>query len=471
MSTWKDELKEILPDRLLTEPADCERYQRDMVADRTLHRLPEAVVLPQSTEEVRNLMRLASRHRLPVTPRGGGSGLSGGAIAAPGGIVCSLERMDRVLEVDEENLMARLQPGVITRELDRRLEPLGLFFAGYPMSEEICTIGGNVATNAGGGRAVKYGVTAAHVLGLNVVTASGELLELGGKRLKDVTGLNLLPLFVGSEGTLGIITEITLRLTPRPSHRGVLLASFPAVDLATAAVGALRRGGAVGEAAGEVPSAIEYIDGATARGAAAELWRQGGGIVTAIASPAEAILLVEGEARSEGELASHLQRFSRAVSANGGKLLRGSDSELWKLRKAVPWWVKRQSGQWHSVEDVVVPPAEVGALVRRARTLAAKAQLPVAIFGHAGDGNFHINPMKPPQISEEEWEPILARFLTDLYQLARSLGGTISGEHGIGRKRRRYVADAIPASTLAAMQAVRLAFDPEGILNPGVLLP
>lgn len=478
----EEELQRIFGDRFLSASASpvspaLKRYHRDMVADTRIHRQPRAVVFPRTTAEVQSLVRLAVRHSVPITPRGGGSGLVGGAVAAPGGIVCSLEQMNTVVEIDTENLCARVQPGVVTRELDTLLEPLGLFFAGYPMSEEICTIGGNVATNAGGGRAVKYGVTAAHILGLEVVTAGAEVLALGGKRIKDVTGLNLLPLFAGSEGTLGIITEITLRLTARPHHRGVLLFGFPSVEDATAAVAALRC------APGGVPASLEYIDGVTARGAAAGL-RSSQEPLPHIPDSAAALLLVEAEGDTRQSCDAQLAVY-RGIAAEYrcAMLTAGSadpddpdtahreSTALWRLRKAVPWWVKRTSGPWHSVEDVVVPPAAVASLIPAARSLAAEAELPVAIFGHAGDGNFHINPMKPPEMPEETWDERLTGFLSELYRITGELGGAISGEHGIGRKRTRWMPAAVSPAHLAAMKAVKKALDPQDIMNPGVLLP
>lgn len=463
-------LQELFGERTLLPGAKkFETYTHDMVSDPRWHRRPAAVVFPERREEVAALLAIASEENTPVTSRGAGSGLAGGAIPSEGGIVCSLERMNAVREIDTDNLTATVGPGVITRELDEILKPLGLFFAGYPMSEEFCTVGGNVATNAGGGRAVKYGVTGAHVLGLEVVTAGGAILTLGGKRLKDVTGLNLLPLFVGSEGILGVITEITLRLTPRPGARRTLLTAFRHASEATACVRALR-GAAVG-----VPSSIEYVDGHSARGAAANIRST---LLDRPEAPDEtgALLLIEAEgadlAAAETQIA-HYEAIARTV---GAIFVVRADSEeemeaMWKLRKAVPWWVKRRSGPHHSVEDVSVPPAAVDELVRRTLAISDRYRLDISIFGHAGDGNFHINPMRAADLPDEEWDAELSRFLHELYEIAVDLGGTISGEHGIGRKRTAYLPIALGADEIAAMRAVKAALDPRGILNPGVLLP
>jgi glycolate oxidase len=466
----RQELTRLFGERVLhAGDAALAAYRKDMVSSHRWHRLPQAVVFPERTEEVQDVMKWAQRHAVPVTARGSGSGLAAGAIAAEGGIVCSLERMNTVIDLDLDNLTVTVEPGVITHELDATLQPHGLFFAGYPMSEEICTIGGNVATNAGGGRAVKYGVTAGHVLGLEVVLASGEVLHLGGKRLKDVTGLNLLPLFVGSEGILGIVTQITLRLTPRPNHRLAVLTGFATLEAATSAVSALRR------ASSGVPSSIEFIDGATARGAAAQVWR---GTVppVIIGEEVAALLLIEAEDRTGEDCTAALREYLAITAEAGAETLltagdRASLDQVWKLRKAVPWWVKRRAGEYHSVEDVVVPGGAISELVARARKLEAETGLEVAIFGHAGDGNFHINPMKPESLSPEEWDQALATFLQRLYRTTVDLGGTISGEHGIGRKRVSSLPIALSEAEIGAMRALKEALDPRGLLNPGVLLP
>lgn len=463
------ELREIFGDRLREPGAKTyEQFSHDMVSDTAWHRMPGAVVSPENTAEVSSLLTLASRHGAPVTSRGAGSGLAGGAIPVEGGIVCSLERMNRVIEIDPWNLTVTVEPGVVTRELDGMLAEHGLFFAGYPMSEEFCSIGGNVATNAGGGRAIKYGVTGAHVLGLQVVTADGTVLRLGGKRLKDVTGLNMLPLFVGSEGILGVITEITLRLTPRPAARRTLLASFTHAADATACVASLR------PARAGVPSSIEYVDGRSARGAAENLRST----LLPDDGPDEtgALLLIESEGADLPAAEAQIDAYARIAREAGGAILARAENEasmeaMWKLRKAVPWWVKRRSGPYHSVEDVSVPTAAVAALVQGALNLSGRFRLDVSIFGHAGDGNFHINPMRAEELNEDEWAEELDRFLRALYAITVELGGTISGEHGIGRKRTKYLSIALGASEIAAMRAVKAALDPQGILNPGVLLP
>lgn len=458
-------LRSIFGSRLvLCDQRDRERYSLDQVADTSLGVTPSAVVLPTSTEQVSQLMKWANETGTPVTPRGGGSGLAGAAIPPTGGVVCSFEKMNRILEIDPVNMMAVVEPGVVTNTLDAALAPHGLFFAGYPMSEDICYIGGNVAENAGGGRAVRYGTTGTWVTGAHVVTPVGEVLRLGGKRIKDVTGYDLLHLMVGSEGTLGLFTQITIRVIPRPAVRGVLLLAFPDSTAAAAAVAALKRSPAL--------SALEFMDGETARAANDALPRR-----RRITLPAEAgaFLLVEFDGPRETEVAREIteaagvaEQLGAAPPVAGGTDAAGAE-RAWALRKAVPWWVKRSAPGYHLVEDVVVPPAEVPALVAHADYLRREYGIPLALFGHAGDGNFHINPMKPPEMAPAEWSSLSERLQRDLYLRVIDLGGTISGEHGIGRKRARYLSLALSPAELAAMRTVKKALDPKNVLNPGVI--
>lgn len=371
-----------------------------------------------------------------MTPRGGGSGLAGAAIPTAGGIVCSFEKMNRIIEIDADNLMVVVEPGVVTSQLDEQLKPHGLFFAGYPMSEDICCIGGNVAENAGGGRAVKYGTTAAYVVGAEVVTPTGTVLQLGGKRLKDVTGYNMLQLMIGSEGTLGLFTRLVIRVVPRPGAR-----------------------------------AVEFIDGETAR-------RTNEGLPESqqIALPADAgaFLLVELDGCDDAEVSTEMTLASRTIEDNDGTVVvSGADEpsmeRAWKLRKSVPWWTKRVAGPYHSLEDVVVPPARIPELVTFCDSLRADFQVPIAVFGHAGDGNYHITPMKPEAMAPEQWDGVVDALLRELYRCVVDLGGTISGEHGIGRKRTKYLSLALSADENEAMKSIKQALDPNNVLNPGVI--
>ena len=457
-------LREIFGTDLILEDSEKQnRYSRDQVAGRTYATMPSAVVFPTRSGQVADLMRWANRTGVPVTPRGGGSGLAGAAIPVPGGVVCAFERMNRILEIDTENMMVRLEPGVITNHLDEALRPHGLFFAGYPMSEDICFVGGNAAENAGGGRAVKYGTTGTYVVGADVVTPTGDVLHLGGKRLKDVTGYDLLHLMIGSEGTLGLFTSLTIRVIPRPAVRGVVLLSFPDSAAAAASVAVLKRSPAL--------SAVEFIDGETARRASESLPRRKR---TVIPDHTGAFLLVEFDGPDAAVVSHELEQASLRLP-DAVVVARGTDEDsserAWALRKAVPWWVKRTAPDYHSVEDVVVPPAEIPALVAHADYLREKYQVPIAVFGHAGDGNVHINSMKPAEMPPEEWPNLIDRLSRDLYGRVRELGGTISGEHGIGRKRARYLELALGPAEIATMHAIKRALDPNNVLNPGVIFP
>lgn len=465
-----DELTEIFGEELVLsgENADrgrLKRYGIDQVGDERYRRTPAAVVFPTTTDHVAALMRWASKSGTPITPRGGGSGLAGAAIPVEGGVVCSFEKMDRIIEIDTENFVAVVEPGVVTNALDAALEPYGLFFAGYPMSEDICFVGGNVAENAGGGRAIKYGTTARWIVGAEVVTADGSVMTLGGKRLKDVTGYNLLQLFIGSEGTLGLFTKVFIRVIPRPNVRGVVTAGFTDASDAARCVSDLTALHGYG------PSAIEFIDGQTVR-------ETNAGLATEErlerVDDVAALLLVEYDGNDEIQIDTALDFATDRVELRGGDVrerVRHPDAmeRAWNVRKRVPWMVKRRAGRMHSLEDVVVPPAAIPELVDYVDTLRERYRLPIAVFGHAGDGNFHVTPMKADEMSEEEWDDAIGRLLPDLYREVVRLGGTISGEHGIGRKRARYLDVATSEAERTTMIAVKRALDPKGILNPGVI--
>jgi glycolate oxidase len=458
------ELKEIFEhDEYLDSGTKLERYRLDQVGEKIYGQIPLAVVFPKYTSQVSQLMKWAYKYDIPVTPRGGGSGLSGGAIPAKGGVVCCFDYMNRIIEIDPINQMVVVEPGVVTNALDEALKPYGLFFAGYPMSEDLCQIGGNLAENAGGGRAIKYNTTAHYVVGAEVVTPQGAILNLGGKRLKDVTGYNLLQLFIGSEGTLGIFTQIILKLIPRPNSRGVAFWAFTNATEAVSIFGDLKQVQAL--------SSLEFIDGQTARAT-------NNGLVstqrTNLPEDKDAYLLLEADGISEDEVSHALSMIGSLCDSAGGQLIAsGLDLEsyekAWKLRKAVPWWVKRNALEYHSLEDVVVPPSTIPQLVVFVEQLRNEFLVPIAVFGHAGDGNFHITPMKSPDMGPSEWNSMIPILLTKLYKFVIEQGGTISGEHGIGRKRTQYISLALSDDVIDLMKIVKIGFDPKNLLNPGVI--
>ncbi len=451
-------LRALFGDRLLTGDADLSKFGRDAISEEGYSGTPDAVVFPESTDEVVGLVGFARERGIPLVPRGGGSGLSGGAVPVEGGIVVAMERMNRVVEIDTANLVAVLEPGVVTKELDRMLEPHGLFFAGYPMSEEICQIGGNVAENAGGGRAVKYGVTGDYVIGIEVVTAAGEVLRLGGRRVKDVTGYDLIGLFVGSEGTLGIITQVTLRLLPRPAARAVALGFLAdesrLAELTPALLGLPAR-----------PSAVEVADASCMRllSSLSARWRW-------IPSGA-AMLLVELDGPDADRVASERDEAAALMESLGVTEISRSKTDeeyakLWLLRKQVPWALMKKSPH-QTMEDITVPVAGTWPLIAGTREVSRRCEVEIANFGHLGDGNIHVTPLKPDGLDVGQWHETLPDLQTELYRLAASLGGTISGEHGIGHKRRAFLPLVLGEAELRTMRAVKRALDPLGIMNPG----
>ncbi|MGO9310673.1 MAG: FAD-binding oxidoreductase [Spirochaetia bacterium] len=447
------------PANVSRDPLKLGRYSHDQVPEKRYHALPEVVVMPGTAAEVQAVVRLASRALVPITPRGAGSGLSGGAVPACGGISLSLEKMNRIVEIDRDNMVAVVEPGVLTNALDEALRPLGLFFAGYPLSEEICFIGGNAAHNAGGGRAVKYGVTKRYITGLEVVTAAGDLLTIGGKRFKDVTGYDLVSLLVGSEGTLGIFTRIYVRLLARPAHRGSLLALFGDSDSALGVVPEILVD------KGLTPSSVEFMDGMSLAEACKALKE------TLPFEKAGAALLLEtdgpDQARVDEELAV-LEAVCRTAGAI--EILRAPTEKeagrFWKIRKQAVWALRSMSTQT-SIEDIVVPIGSVRPFVRKIQEVAEKHHLRIPTFGHAADGNLHSHPLKNPGMSDDEWDVLLPTVLKELYAAAAALGGTISGEHGIGSKRKAYLPLVMPGPQIALLRAIKMAFDPKGILNPG----
>jgi glycolate oxidase len=443
----------------LSDSPGFARYSHDQTKDTRLHAEPEVVVFPSTTEHVQGILQAATEHRVPVTPRGAGSGLSGGAVPLHGGIVASVARMNRILAVDPASMTAVVQPGVVTNALDAELEPLGLFFAGYPMSEEFCYIGGNVAENAGGGRAVKYGVTGRYVTGLEVVRADGTVMRVGGKLFKNVTGYDLVSLFVGSEGTLGFITEVTLRLMPRPRYRGVVFVLLPDVEDALAIVNELL----ITERL--TPSALEFFDDFSLHQSCRVLgesipYRDAG-----------AALLIEADSHDEGVLERERERIQAAVRRYSSVATFSAETEdevnrFWRIRKQVPWSIMNYSSP-RSSEDLVVPIAHIAEFVREAKRIGLRYDTPVPCFGHAGDGNIHTSPLRNPNHDIEHWHRIFPQLQRELYQLAHRLGGTLSGEHGIGHKRRAFLSIFLDETALTAMRSLKQTFDPLGILNPG----
>ena len=456
-----EELRSIVGEKyvLFGDPEKLKPYSHDEVAEEHYAHMPEAAVRPGSAEEISRVMKLANRERIPVTPRGAGSGLSGGAVPLYGGIVLLTDRMNRIIEIDRDNLMLVVEPGVVTNEINEQLKDLGLFYAGYPMSLETCYIGGNVAENAGGGKAVKYGVTARYVTGLEVVTPTGEIVQLGGKLVKDVTGYNLVQLMVGSEGTLGVFTKITLKLLPLPKAAVDLLCLFKTAEDAIAAVPRIMTG------RGIIPTAIEFMDQTSVQAACEYLnesipYQQAGAmlLITVDGPDAEQ---VEREYDAIGEQCMQAGAIEVYVADN-----HTTSERIWRVRRNIAEAFKVISPH-QSLEDVVVPIANIPAMVAGLQDLSKKHDVPIPCYGHAGDGNLHATPVMNPEWTLDRWNKVLPDILTDLYKLTASLGGTISGEHGIGHKRKPFMPLVAAEAYLEMMRSIKRGLDPNHILNPG----
>ena len=444
---------------VVTDAEKMEPYSHDEVAEDEYARLPEAVVRPRTAEEVAQIVRLANRERIPITPRGAGSGLSGGAVPVLGGIVLSTERMNTIVEIDEQNMVAVVEPGVVTNDINERIRDLGLFYAGYPMSVETCFIGGNVAENAGGGKAIKYGVTERYVLGLQVVTPTGEIVDLGGKRVKDVTGYNLVKLMVGSEGTLGVITRVTLKLLPLPRAQVCLLAAFPDPRTAIGVVPKIMTQGGI------IPTAVEFMDDLSARTSCDYLHEHlpcpEGGAMLLIELDGTEMDVVERQYETIGKLCLESSAIEVYVADN-----HTTRERLWRVRRNIAEAFKVVSPH-QSLEDIVVPTAAIPEIIPELSRLSEAFGVQFPCYGHAGDGNLHATVVKDPGDSMEEWRAKLPEVLTDLYRVTRRLGGTISGEHGIGSKRKRYMDLIAEPAELDMMRRIKRALDPNGIMNPG----
>lgn len=450
------ELREELPGLgLLTEEADTEAFRFDETEYLRPGR-PLGVAFPASTDEVSCLVRAAARHRVALVPRGAGTGLSGGAVAVDGALTVVMTRMDRVLEIDGENMVAVTQPGVINAALGRAVAEHGLFYPPDPASFELCTIGGNLAEDSGGLRCVKYGVTRDFVLGLEVVLADGSVIRTGGKNLKDVAGYSLTGLFIGSEGTLGIITEATLRLLRAPPPKLTMLSFFPSVPAAGIAVLAIF-------AAGVVPVTLELMDRYTIH--AVDDWHHLG-----LDRDAGAMLMVESDAG--GTAAERELEVARVACEEAGatSTLRAADATeadwLRQARRAAHGALERAGVA--RMDDVGVPRSRIPELLGAIERISASEGLPVGVFGHAGDGNLH--PTFVVDREDPTAEGRINQARAAIYAAALALGGTITGEHGTGLAKRAYLEAQRGPDAMRAMRAIKAALDPQGILNPGKVL-
>jgi glycolate oxidase len=451
-------LARVLPAETLSAEAEAlDGHAHDETEDLTAR--PDVVVTPRSEEEVVRLLAAAGELEIPVTPQGALTGLSGGALPVRGGVALDLRLLDRILEIDRGNLYAVVEPGVVTQALHEAVEAFGLFYPPDPSSRGSCTIGGNIAENAGGPRAAKYGTTGRYVSGLRAVLPGGKLLDLGGKNRKDVAGYDLVSLFVGSEGTLGVVTQATLRLLPLPTHRRLLWASFSAEEAALAAVARLY-------ASGREPSACEFLERRAAEVSAKSLGMK-------LPADADAHLFVEADGFDEQEVERDAERFGEVLMEAGAADVQLAVSEpqqreLWRLRRAVAEAVKSLGP--YAEEDCAVPRTRLPELFRAVRAAADRHGLVAISYGHAADGNIHVNIVQPPG-DRERWLAHKSAAIEEIFRTVVGLGGTITGEHGVGLTQRAYLPLRHSPETLAAMRAVKAAFDPKGILNPGKIFP
>jgi glycolate oxidase len=422
----------------------------------------DVVIKPTTVEEISKVLAYCNEHKIPVTPSGARTGLSGGALPIAGGVALSMEKFNRILEIDEKNHQVITEPGVITQVLQDAVREKGLFYPPDPASKGSCFIGGNVSENSGGPKAVKYGVTKDYVLNLEVVLPTGEIIWTGANVLKNATGYNLTQLLVGSEGTLGIITKIVLRLIPHPTHNLLMLVPFFDAEKACEAVAALFR-------AGITPSGLEFME------RDALTWTQDftQDYTIEVKDSHQAHLLIEVDGFDPEALMVDCEKIMVVLEQFDTDEILFAESEaqknsLWSLRRKVGEAVKSQS--IYKEEDTVVPRFELPKLLHHVKRIGKKYGLHSVCYGHAGDGNLHVNIIKG-NLSDEQWEHDLPTAIREIFTEVYHLGGTISGEHGIGLVQKEYMDIVFPPVTIELMRQIKSVFDPNGILNPGKIFP
>ncbi|MDU2066328.1 MAG: FAD-binding oxidoreductase [Sporomusaceae bacterium] len=452
-----EQLKGVVGEKFVYTDADkLEPYSHDELTDSHYTKLPEAVVLPETAEEVAKIVKLASDNNVPIIARGGGTAFTSASVALYGGIVLSVERMNKILEIDEENMFMVVEPGATTANVQKAANEKGFLYAGDPCSGDSSFIGGNVATNAGGNKAVKYGTTRQQVNGVEIVTADGELVTLGGKCKKDSTGYSLVNLMIGSEGTLGVITKCYLKLVPLAKNVFDLLAVFP--DLKTA-IGIVPKV----MAAGITPVCVEFMDNESIKCCEKFLNEKlpnsedGHYIIISIEGDNEELL--EEQCVTIDELATEHGAMSVLVA---------DPVRIWKARKAYAE-ADRSRSLIFSMEDIVVPMNKIPETVEKIAEIGQKYNIAIHCAGHAGDGNIHANILKD-QLSEEEWHDKLPKLQHEIYSAVYEVGGKLSGEHGIGYKRLKLLEEYGNPVELKMMKAIKQALDPKNILNPGKVI-
>jgi glycolate oxidase len=449
-----NKLSAVLPGKTSTEPEDLICYGFDASG---LGAQPSAVVWPQNVEDVVAVMKFSSANGVPVIPRGAGSGMTGGAVPSKGAIVMSLERMNKILEIDRENMQVLVEPGVINGTLQKVLEWQGFFYPPDPASMDFCTIGGNVAENSGGPRAIKYGVTRDYVLGLEAVLPGGEVINTGVRTAKGVVGYDLTRLLVGSEGTLAVVTRIRLKVLPLPQDIITLLALFKDLEKSGTAVTHIMTKGII-------PRTLEFLDREAV--AAVENYKPVG-----LPKDAEATLLVELDGHPEA-ITKEAKQVSEICARLGGEIIMAEDEaareKIWEARRAV------SPALYHLMptkinEDIVVPRSMIPKMLVKLRRFSEETGIKIVNFGHAGDGNIHVNLMVDRN-NAEEYEKA-RRLVKEIFAVTIELGGTISGEHGVGLTKSEYITMEIRPVELDLMKRIKAVFDPKNLLNPGKIFP
>jgi glycolate oxidase len=441
---------------VFTSPEDLVSYSFDGTFAE--HR-PDVVVQPATTDEVSQVVALADREEIAVVPRGMATGLAAASIPFGGGLALSLTRMKRIVEIDQANMTATTEAGVVTAHLQAEVEKLGLFYPPDPSSVRQSTLGGNVACNAGGPRCLKYGITGDYVLGLTVILADGRVIKTGGKSIKNVTGYNMTQLFIGSEGTLGVVTEILVRLIGKPRHVRTALAMFDRLDDASRAVNAVLL-------TGIVPATLEMMD-ETAIACIEEAMNLG------LPLDKEAILIIECDGNDEGTVLREIEQVAHACRESGAsdvQVARDEDEreQLWRARRSVSPSLARKAPNKLG-EDISVPRSQIPAAVRRIKEISRQYDLPIVVFGHAGDGNLHPNVLFDMR-DADQWARV-QEMVREIFAMAVELGGTLSGEHGVGVLKRAYLESALGADSIEIQKRIKGALDPKGILCPGKIFP
>lgn len=420
---------------------------------------PDVVVLPTDTDQVSQIIKLAAENRIPVIPRGMGSGLAAASVPYGGGILLAVSRMNRLVEIDSENRTAFVEAGIITALFQAEVEKQGLFYPPDPSSIKHSCIGGNIACNAGGPRCLKYGVTGDYVKGLTVVLPDGEIIRTGGKPIKDVTGYDLTSLMVGSEGTLGVVTEALLGLIAKPKFVKTARADFKTMAEASTAVNAVL-------SAGIIPATLELMDESAIRCVREAMKLDLPGDI-------EAMLVIEADGSDEATVKREIEEIARVCTENQVRDIKVAQSEderalLWNARRSVSPSLARMAPNKLG-EDITVPLSKIPETIQRLKGISRKYGLPIVVFGHAGDGNLHPNILFDKR-DEEQWEKVNSA-VKEIFDIALEVGGTLSGEHGVGVLKRAYLEKAIGTRSIQLQRSIKQAFDPLGIMNPGKIFP